>query len=61
MSVFQVERCVSGQEPGPEGVCLGPAVVRGFLTSGKKDFTTQFHLTIRMHSLKLGTMKQGRA
>ena len=30
---------ITGQGPDPEQVCLGPAAVCGFLTSGRKDFT----------------------
>ena len=47
--------------PGPERVCLGPAVMCGFLTSCRKDFTIRVQVTLRIDLLKLGTMKQGRA
>ena len=52
---------VTRQEPGPAWVCIEPAIVRGFLTSCRKDFTTRVQVTIRIHLLKLGTVKQGRA
>ena len=42
-------------------VFMGPAVVCGFLTSCRKDFTTQVQVNVRMHLLKLGMAKQGRA
>ena len=43
---------VAGQGPGYEGVCLGPAVVCGFLASCRKHFTIQAQLTMRIHLLK---------
>ena len=52
---------VTGQRPAPERVCLGPAVVCGFLTSWRKDCTTQVPVTMRIHLLKLQTVKQGGA
>ena len=54
-------RPVTGQGPGPEWVCPGPAVACGFLTSCRKDFTTRVQVTMRLNLLKLGTVKQGRA
>ena len=42
----------------PERACLGPAVVCGFLTSCRKDFTTGVQVAMKMHLLKLGTVKQ---
>ena len=47
--------------PGPEQGCLGPAVLCGFLTSCRKDFTTPVQVSMRVRVLKLGTVKQGRA
>ena len=51
---------LTGQRPGPEWVCLELAVVGGFLTLCRKDFTTGVWVTMRTHLLKLRTMKQGR-
>ena len=50
-----------GQGPGPEQVCLVPAVVCGLLTLGRKDFTTRVQVTMKTHLLKLGMVKQGKA
>ena len=52
---------VTGQGPGPEWVCLGPVVACGFLILCKKDFTTRVQVTVRIHLLKLETVKQGNA
>ena len=41
--------------------CLGPAVVCGFLTSGRTDFIMWVRVIMRVCLLKLGTVKQGRA
>ena len=60
LQVIAQTRTVTGQGSGPEGVCRGPAVVCAFLTSCRKDFTTRVQVTIRIHLLKLGTVKQGR-
>ena len=51
---------VTGQRPGPLWICLGLAVVCGFLISCRKLFTTEVQVTMRIHLLKLGTGKQGR-
>ena len=48
---------VTGQGPGPERVCPGPAVVGGFLTSCRKDFTTEVQVIFRVCFSKLGTVK----
>ena len=39
---------VTKQGPGAEWVCLGPAVVCGFLTLYRKNFTAAVQVTIRM-------------
>lgn len=52
---------VPAQGPGPEQICQGPAVVCGFLTSCRKRFPARDQVTMRIHFLKLGMVKQGRA
>ena len=56
-----LSHCVTGQGPGPEWVCPGPAVECRSLTSCRKDFTARVLATMKIHLLKLGTVKQGRA
>ena len=43
--------------PGPERLCLEPAVVGGFLTLCRKDFSAQVRVTTRIHLLNLGSIK----
>ena len=44
-----------------ECVCLGSAVVCGFLTSCRKKFTAPVQMIMRIHLFQPGTVKQGRA
>ena len=52
-------RVLPDRGPAPEWVWLWPAVVCGFLSLCRKNFTTRVQVTD--YSLKLGTVKQGRA
>ena len=47
---------ITGKGPGLKQVCLrsGQPAVCGFLTSCRKDFTTQAQVILSMHLLKLG-------
>ena len=51
---------VTGQGPGPEWICPGPAGSVWVLDFSRKDFTTGVQETMRVHLLMLGTVKQGR-
>lgn len=47
----------AGQVP-PRAAASGRPVVLGFLTSGRRDFTTRVQVISRVCLLRLGTVKQ---